>query len=177
MDFINIEFKAHCGSPEKVREELRERGAEYAGKDHQVDTYFNVPHGRLKIREGSIENALIFYSRPDVAEMKQSDVMIQPVDPDSGLKDLLAASLGVLAVVDKQREIYYIDNVKFHLDHVDGLGCFVEVEAIQRRRDMTADFLRSQTQKYFDAFGLEKDDLVDVSYSDLVFRTAAAQRG
>ena len=172
MDFINIEFKAHCRNPELVRNELLQRHADHIGTDHQVDTYFNTPRGRLKLREGSLENALIYYERPDLADLKQSDVMLYQVEPDSGLKELLTASLGVLAVVDKERDIYYIDNVKFHVDRVAGLGCFVEVEAIQRRRDMTAEYLRSQTEGYFRLFSLKKEDLIDVSYSDMVLDQA-----
>lgn len=59
----NIEIKARCTDPKKTEEILLSNGAEFKGIDNQTDTYFNVKEGRLKIRQGNIENALIFYSR------------------------------------------------------------------------------------------------------------------
>ena len=58
---LNVEIKAKCSDPKRVRNILESKGAEYRGLDHQIDTYFRVPNGRLKLREGNIENALIFY--------------------------------------------------------------------------------------------------------------------
>jgi adenylate cyclase, class 2 len=63
MHHLIVEIKARCSDPEKIRTILRARGARFAGLDHQVDTYFRVSAGRLKLREGKIENALIFYCR------------------------------------------------------------------------------------------------------------------
>ena len=59
---INSEIKARCADQEAVRHYLREHGADFKGTDHQIDTYFDVPEGRLKLRQGPIENNLIFYS-------------------------------------------------------------------------------------------------------------------
>ena len=69
----NIEIKANCSKPELLHEKLFELGADFIGTDHQIDTYFNVPDGRLKLREGNIENALIGYSRPDQPDAKRSE--------------------------------------------------------------------------------------------------------
>src|SRR4051812_43904611 len=88
------------------------------------------PRERLQLREGNIENCLVYYERENRAGPKQSDVSLFPVVPDSALKDILSQSLGVLVVVEKQREIYFIDNLKFHIDVVENLGSFVEIEAI-----------------------------------------------
>ena len=65
MDHINIEIKARCFHPQKVEAFLRSHHALFIGLDHQKDTYFNVPSGRLKLRQGNIENSLIFYDRPN----------------------------------------------------------------------------------------------------------------
>ena len=65
MRVINVEIKARCPEQERIRNILIGRNAEFIGKDHQLDTYFNVPGGRLKLREGDIENNLIYYERPD----------------------------------------------------------------------------------------------------------------
>lgn len=76
MNHISIEIKAKCDKPEKVREILKSKKADFRGIDHQVDTYFMVNHGRLKLREGKIENHLIYYDREDIEGPKQSNVSL-----------------------------------------------------------------------------------------------------
>ena len=148
MSFINREFKACCADPDRIRALLSERGARHVGRDHQVDTYFNVPHGRLKLREGSIEHSLIHYHRPDTSGPKTSQVILYQPEPDPQLKAALSAALGVLVVVDKQRHIYFEDNVKIHVDEVRELGSYLEVEAIQTDPSMTEDALQEQCVAY-----------------------------
>lgn len=168
---INVEIKARCLNPERVRAVLRERGARFAGLDHQVDTYFCVPQGRLKLREGNIENSLIFYRRPNQSGPKTSDVRLHAVAPGSGLKEILVAALGVLVAVDKRREIYFVDNVKLHVDRVEQLGSFVEIEAAGDESS-NPERLLDQCREFMQAFGIREEDLVDVSYSDLLLRRA-----
>jgi adenylate cyclase, class 2 len=167
MNLINIEIKARCGNPEGVREALRARNAHFAGADHQVDTYFRVPEGRLKLRQGNIENALIAYRRPNQAGPKTSEVALAPVANGDDLRGVLERSLGVLVAVDKQREIYYVDNVKFHIDQVEGLGGFVEIEACGTA-DGDREPLLAQCRQYMELFGIRDEDLVEKSYSDLL---------
>ena len=143
-------------------------GADFTGTDHQIDTYFKVANGRLKLREGNIENYLIFYEREDKAGPKQSNVILHKVEPGSNIKDLLTKSLGVLVVVDKMREIYFIDNVKFHLDNVQGLGTFVEIEAIDKDGNIGADKLLEQCNKYLELFNISQNNLLTNSYSDQI---------
>src|SRR5690242_16742047 len=107
---INYEFKARCTDLKILEAKLKEYNPLFIGTDHQVDTYFNVPTGRLKLREGNIENSLIHYNRTDVASAKQSDVSLYQHQPDKNLKNLLSKALGVKVVVDKTRKIYFIDN-------------------------------------------------------------------
>lgn len=164
------EIKAICGAPENIRAVLNRHGAHFAGKDHQVDTYFNVATGRLKLRQGNIENTLIFYRRPDEPGPKLSTVLLYETTPNASLKSLLEASLGVLTTVDKIREIYFIGNVKFHIDEVKGLGSFVEIEAIDTTGAKDEQALLSQCTEYMDALGIDKCDLVTHSYSDMILR-------
>ena len=166
MEHRNIEIKAKCGDREKIRGILKSLHADFKGIDHQVDTYFRVPNGRLKLREGDIENYLIFYEREDKAGPKESKVILHPVERGSKLKDLLAAALGILAVVDKKREIYFIDNVKFHLDEVLGLGTFAEIEAIDEEGRIGKEKLLEQCNHFLDLFGISASDLLNDSYSD-----------
>ena len=84
------------------------------------------------------------------------------------MKKLLEASLGILTVVDKQREIYFVENVKFHLDTVKSLGSFVEIEAIDYALDIGESKLIQQCNKYIDLFQIANEDLIADSYSDLM---------
>ena len=182
MSHLNVEIKARLRDPERVRQELRRRHARFAGVDHQRDTYFCVPSGRLKVREGNIENSLIFYDRRDESGPKRSDVHLCDLSKlataSSGTSDdrpeslpvavVLSVALGVLRVVEKQREIYFLDNVKFHIDEVLHLGAFMEIEAIDMKGDADADSLRQQCEMYMDALGIDPHDLERHSYSDLL---------
>lgn len=170
MGHLNVEIKARLADPERIRAILRERGAEAKGTDHQIDTYFNVPNGRLKLREGAIENYLIHYERSNQEGPKQSHVTLYECAPGASLKGILEKALGTKIVVDKRREIYFIDNVKFHLDTVEGLGFFVEIEARDPEGTIGAKTLQRQCQEYLDLFVIAAEDLVAESYSDLVMR-------
>lgn len=105
MKGFNIEIKARTKQHEFIREILKYKDAEYKGLDHQIDTYFNTTNGRLKLREGNIEQNLIYYSRLNQKGPKQSDVVYYEPNEIKTLKDILTKSAGILTVVDKQREI------------------------------------------------------------------------
>jgi adenylate cyclase, class 2 len=172
MKGVNVEIKARCADPARARRILEARKAEFRGADRQVDTYFNVPRGRLKLREGRIENVLVFYDREDRRGARASTVHLIPTDPASApeLKALLEAALGVRCVVDKRREIYFIGNVKFHLDRVKGLGTFVEIEAQDAEGRYAARELRAQCGAYAEILGIKDGDLVSGSYAEMADR-------
>ena len=168
MNIINFEFKAVANNLEHLERKLQELNPVFKGEDHQVDTYFNVSKGRLKMREGNIENSLIYYERPDTANAKQSDVLLYEHTNSSILKDILIKLHGIKVVVDKTRRIYFIDNVKFHFDRVKDLGTFVEVEAQSDAADADINHLQAQCNQYFQLFELNTSDYLHVSYSDLL---------
>ena len=168
MAHISIEIKARVKNQQKIRDILKSQKANYKGCDHQIDTYFKVRSGRLKLREGEIENFLIHYQRENKQGLKQSDVILYESKPKSTLKEVLIEALGVLIVVDKKREIYFIDNVKFHIDTVKSLGTFVEIEALGKNDKITKDELYQQCQYYLKLFGILDKELISVSYSDMM---------
>jgi adenylate cyclase class 2 len=174
MKHVIFEFKATLRNEKHVRAVLKERRAKFVGTDHQMDTYFYVPHGRLKVREGDNENALIFYERPNDRGARASKVQMLELPPGNPVKAILSEALGVLAVVDKQREIYFVDNVKIHLDRVRGLGKFVEVEAISRTASL--DEVRAQAREFQRLFEIAPEDFVGESYSDLMVAKSAGNR-
>jgi len=167
MKHINIEIKAKCNNLDKIRQILNSGNAIFKGIDHQIDTYFKTNVGRLKYRDGTIENALIQYNRENKYEPKESDISIYKSSSNALLKELLTKALGILVVVDKQREIFYIGNVKFHLDKVKSLGEFIEIEAVGKEEDNKDDLFK-QCKFYLNLFDVDKNDLIPVSYSDMI---------
>lgn len=164
----NYEFKAKARDLNELEQKLIGLNPVFKGEDHQIDTYFNVPSGRLKLREGNIENALIYYERPDTANAKQSLIILYKHQPDISLKEILTRVNGIKVVVDKRRKIYFKGNVKFHFDKVNELGDFVEVEAIDETGQISPGELQKQCDLYFSFFGLEATDYISKSYSDLI---------
>jgi len=174
MKHVNFEFKARLQDEKHIRAVLKKLRARYVGTDHQVDTYFRVPQGRLKVREGRIENALIFYLRPDSPRARRARIEMMLLPRRNSLRAILTRTLGILAVVDKRREIYLVGNVKVHLDRVRGLGKFVEVEAISRSGNVGK--VRRQARKFQKLFSIARSDLVAESYSDLVLKERQSPR-
>jgi predicted adenylyl cyclase CyaB len=168
MAHLNVEIKAKCQDPEFIRRYLQSNHAEHKGTDHQTDTYFNVQHGRLKLREGNIENNLIFYERNDQAQAKESNFYLVNVADPLMLKEVLVKSLGIKIIVAKKRDIYFIDNVKFHIDEVAGLGNFAEIEATNFHAAIPKEELRRQCEFYMTEFRIPERDLISVSYSDML---------
>ncbi len=169
---LNIEIKARCNQPEQVRSILLELGADYRGLDHQIDSYFTIPDGRLKLRQGNIENSLIFYNRPNEEGPKPSEVELYHTSDGQALHQVLSAALPTYVVVDKNREIYFIHNVKFHIDQVKGLGSFVEIEAIDRDGSIGAKKLEEQCNHYLAVLKIEEADLLSSSYSDMLLNNS-----
>lgn len=168
MSILNIEFKARVDGLTNYESKLQMLAPLFIGLDHQIDTYFHTPVGRLKLREGNIENALIHYERENIAGSKESKIILYKHQPNPALKSILIKTNGIKVVVDKKRKIYFIDNVKFHFDVVEGLGTFIEVEAIDETGSIGIEKLQEQCDHYFQFFALTKDQVIDRSYSDLL---------
>ena len=165
---LNFEFKARANNLTELEAKLQTLNSRFAGEDHQIDTYFNIEKGRLKLREGKIENALIFYERANTANAKSSNILLYKHAPDAALKAILTTTLGVKIVVEKQRRIYFLENVKFHFDTVEGLGTFIEVEAIDETGSIGKEKLQAQCREYAAFFNIHETDYVAHSYSDLL---------
>lgn len=169
MKFINVEIKAKCFHPEKVEAFLLNNKADFKGTDLQKDIYFNVPAGRLKLRQGNIENNLIFYKRNDQKGPKQSDFYLVPVPKPAPMESLLTEALGMKVTVEKKRKIFYLGNIKVHLDEVPGLGNFVEIEASNMfMPKITVEELQKQCADLMQHFNIKEEDLIENSYSDML---------
>lgn len=161
----NIELKARLTDRARALATCIQIGATPRGDIHQLDTYFNVPHGRLKLREatpGPCE--LVHYHRPDTPGPKGCDYTLHPADPT--LKPLLTDALGVLTTVDKIRTLYLWQNVRIHLDTVHGLGTFIEFEAVLDDHHDDTDG-QAKLNHLIQAFHLREEDHLAHSYLDL----------
>lgn len=166
MKLLNFEFKARLKNEKRVRAVLKQLRARLVGTDRQADTYFRVPAGRLKVREGRIENALIYYQRSNTPRVRRAEVDMMLLPRRNSVRTILTGALGVLAAVDKRREIYFVRNVKIHLDRVRRLGKFLEVEAISRAGNLKR--VRAQARYFQKLFGIRSSDIVGKSYADLI---------
>lgn len=164
-----IEMKARCSNPTKVRHLLLQQpNIQFIGIDSQVDTYFKIPSGRLKLREGNIENSLIYYDRENKKDAKKSDVTLYKSTEIASLKAVLVAALPILIVVEKKREIYFIDHIKFHIDTLTSLGSFLEIEVIDANDAMDISEMRQQCERYMKLLDIQKEDLMEHSYSEML---------
>ncbi len=169
MQHTNIEIKAKCFYPKKVKAFLLKHSAHFEGTNFQKDLYFNVPDGRLKLRSGNIENNLIFYKRDNQKGPKKSNFLLVPVAETAKLELLLTAALGIKVIVEKKRKIYYLENIKVHVDEISSLGCFVEIEAGNLLNPaITVDEPYLQCAELMKHFEIKEEDLIEGSYSDMM---------
>lgn len=170
MKNINFEIKARTSEKHQnfIKKMLREMNIQSIGTDNQIDTYFKINEGRMKIRKGDIENALVYYSREDKKDSKQSEVEIYPLIGNSRLEKTIRDTHDVLITVAKKREIYFISNVKIHLDEIAELGKFIEIEAISQNGKVPTEVIKSQCNYYKKLFKIEDKDLIKDSYSDML---------
>lgn len=169
----NIELKARCADLRAARRAAELLGAHFAGVLEQRDTYFVTTLGRLKLRETSGRGTeLIGYARDDAAAVRGSDYHIVPVPDAAALRAALASTLGVRGVVAKRRELWMWEGVRIHLDEVEGLGTFVEFEAVMSPGEADEEGHR-KVRVLREALKIGDADLVGVSYSDLLLDATA----
>jgi homotetrameric cytidine deaminase len=169
MPCVNVELKARDGDPDATAARCLALGAEDRGVRHQRDTYFAGRHGRLKLREQrAAASELIAYRRPDATEPAQSAYVRAPVGEPAALCEALDAALGTVVVVVKRRRLLMWDNVRIHLDDVDELGTFVELEVLvgpsadelARGHELVAQLRRE--------LAIDDRELVSGGYADLL---------
>ena len=141
----------------------------------QRDTFFRCSHGRLKLREtGAGRAELIFYVRPDSAAAKQSDYEISAVAEPDALRGVMARALGVTQSVVKTRVLYLVGQTRVHLDSVDGLGDFLELEVVLRPGQDSAEG-QAIAAELMGKLGVRADDLCATAYADMLEGSMAGQ--
>lgn len=165
----NIEIKARIASVDAMlprAAELADSGPEVLFQD---DTFFRCTHGRLKLRvfaDGAGE--LIFYRRADAAGPKASDYLLVPVPDPDALRLALGQAYGEAGRVRKQRTLFLAGRTRIHLDRVEGLGDFLELEVVLRDDDSLEGGV-DEAQHLMRALGVTPGDLVQGAYADLLW--------
>ncbi len=167
----NIEIKCRYPDHERGARLARDLGAGLHGHLSQTDTYFNIQPGRLKLRHtrsGPVERyELIHYRRWNRPTATVSDFQLLPVADGPRALEFFSAALGVKVRVSKERVVYVKDNLRVHLDEVPRLGRFLEFELAVTPAHPQEE-CRRRMQELVRLFGIAPDDLVRVSYSDLL---------
>jgi homotetrameric cytidine deaminase len=172
----NVELKARDPDPARTLERALALGADDRGEIRQHDTYFSKARGRLKLREqetgGSpLWDELIEYSRADFTDARTSTYRRVPVADVEPLREALDAAYGTLGTVTKRRRVLLWEGVRIHLDDVEGLGSFLELEAVaEAGSDLSAE--HAKVERLRAELGIDDDDLIATSYSDLLLDAA-----
>jgi len=164
-----IELKARVENLDLIRKELLKIGAKFVAKIRQVDTYYEVPKGRLKLREAFGESPytrLIYYERENIADIKESQVFILELKNHQKFKEFAQRILKVRCIVDKIREIYRFKNVQIHLDNVKDLGTFLEFEKPEGDTELDRKFLENLMRQ----IGIKHENLEALSYCELILK-------
>jgi predicted adenylyl cyclase CyaB len=168
----NIEIKASARDFEEIRsraEKLSDTPVEIV---LQEDTFFNVENGRLKLRVlAPGRGQLIFYTRPDQDGPKRSDYHIAHTSDPDNLKRVLELAYGIRGVVKKTRYLYLVGQTRVHLDDVEGLGQFMELEVVMEEGQSDAEG-QAIAENLMASLGIERSDLLEDAYMDMIERSS-----
>ena len=167
----NIEIKARIADPARKRELAERLAGAPPTTLHQQDTFFPCASGRLKLRQFSATHGeLIAYQRADVSGTKQSDYLLCQTTTPAALRDTLASALGTGVVVTKTRLLFLAGQTRVHLDDVDGLGSFLELEVVLADGQPPGEGHRI-AREIMAALEVREDDLIEGAYADLITKS------
>jgi len=165
---VNIEIKARARDfckQKKIAETLSDTPCQVIP---QVDTFFIIESGRFKLRDlGAGRGQLVFYTRPDDSGPKRSDYFIYETGQPEALTDILVKALGVRGVVKKTRYLYLVGQTRIHMDEVEGLGEFIELEVVMTENQGDAEG-QAIAEGLMQELGIEEEDLIEGAYMDLL---------
>ena len=164
----NIEIKAHARNFDEIRRRAEALGDKPVQVIPQEDIFFNTPQGRLKLRILSADKGqLIYYTRPDQEGPKRSDYHLYQTSDPGNLRHLLELAYGIRGVVRKTRYLYLVGQTRLHLDDVEGLGQFMELEVVLEEGQSDAEG-QEIAEGLMARLGVERSDLLEGAYMDLL---------
>ncbi len=165
----NLEAKFKPRNLEVAKEKAEALGYLLKGTHRQADTFFRVQHGRLKLREQDGSAELIYYARENSAGLQRSRYEIFPLarEQRETMREMLTGALGVLGTVKKERMLLERDNVRLHLDRVDGLGDFGEIEALVASDEEMVN-CRDAIDELLSALEIRRANLISASYLEML---------
>ena len=164
----NIEIKAHVRDFDEIRRRAEQLSNTPVEVIPQEDTFFNVSQGRLKLRVLSENKGqLIYYTRADQDGPKRSDYHISLISDPENLKQVLELAYGIRGIVRKTRYLYLVDQTRVHLDEVEGLGQFMELEVVMQEGQSDAEG-QLIAEGLMAVLGVERSDLLEGAYMDLL---------
>lgn len=168
----NIEIKARVRDFEGLKKRAEKLSDTPVQVILQEDTFFHTPQGRLKLRVLSDHAQLIYYTRPDQDGPKRSDYHITRSTDPQNLKRVLELAYGIRGMVRKTRYLYLAGQTRIHVDDVEGLGQFMELEVVMEEGQSDAEGQKI-AEELMSALGVEGADLIDGAYMDLLEKPAA----
>jgi predicted adenylyl cyclase CyaB len=172
----NVEIKARVGDPGRLQALVEALSDTPATVIPQEDVFFCTPGGRLKLRVlAPDEGQLIYYEREDASGPKQSNYMLSCTGEPDTLQAVLAGALGVRGIVRKRRVLYMVGNTRVHLDQVEGLGSFMELEVVLGSGQSEEEGQAIATE-LMEKLEIKGADLIEVAYIDLLEAGAADQK-
>lgn len=163
----NVEIKACLSDSKRVRSLLEMLSDSPVEILEQSDTFFSVSDGRLKLRVQGERGELIYYERLDTPSPKESRYFVVRIDEPDLLRKVLSEAIGIRGTVKKRRYLYRVGKTRVHLDEVEGLGDFIELEVVLGDRD-SADEGAAVAKRLMRRLGIEEGDLIPCAYIDLL---------
>lgn len=164
----NIEIKARLRNHDQIRRRAESLSDTPVQLIPQEDIFFHTSQGRLKLRTlPGGKGQLIYYTRPDQEGPKRSDYHISHTSDPENLQRVLALAYGVRGIVRKTRYLYLVGQTRVHLDDVEGLGHFMELEVVLQDGQSDAEGQRI-ARDLMARLGIEDHDLVEGAYLDLL---------
>jgi predicted adenylyl cyclase CyaB len=166
----NVEIKARIESIDSLSPAVAALATHGPTEVFQDDTFFACPNGRLKLRAFSeIEGELIFYQRPDIAAPKESSYIISPTKSPGKLCEVLSVAYGQVGHVRKHRTVFLAGTTRIHLDRIESLGEFLEIEVVLDQNDSVKAGI-SRAEELMNQLGISRKQLVEEAYVDLLRR-------
>ena len=164
----NIEIKARVDDFDALKARTEVLSDQPLQIIPQEDTFFNTEKGRLKLRVLEPDlGYLIYYERPDQDGPKRSDYHLAKTNEPENLKTALSLALGIRGVVRKTRYLYMVGQTRIHLDDVDGLGHFMELEVVMQAGQSDAEG-RAIAEDLIRSLGVREEALIEGAYMDLL---------